>query len=78
MGAKFVIWLIGIYQKTLSPDHGLLRYFFVHGACRYHPTCSNYTKQAIERYGLRKGFLLGLSRVSRCHPWGKSGYDPVK
>ncbi len=45
--------------------------------CRYQPTCSRYTKEAIVKYGVFKGFLLGFKRFLRCNPWGGSGYDPV-
>ena len=46
--------------------------------CRFLPTCSEYTKEAIIEFGLIKGITLGLRRISKCHPWGKSGHDPIK
>ena len=57
------------YQYSISP--------LFPSSCRYLPTCSEYTKQAIYKYGFFKGTWLGLKRISRCHPWGGSGYDPV-
>lgn len=77
MAKKAVIFLITIYQKTLSPDHGLLKFFYPAGVCRYHPTCSEYAKQAVERFGVMKGLKLGAKRVARCHPWHHGGVDPV-
>ncbi|KKQ95018.1 MAG: hypothetical protein UT66_C0026G0011 [candidate division CPR2 bacterium GW2011_GWC1_39_9] len=78
MMRKIGITLINIYQKTLSPDHGPLRGLFPNGACRYQPTCSQYTKEAIEKYGLTKGSFKGALRILRCHPWAKGGEDPVR
>ncbi|MCR4280645.1 MAG: membrane protein insertion efficiency factor YidD [Candidatus Komeilibacteria bacterium] len=72
-----VVGAILIYQKVISPDTGALRIFFPNGVCRFRPTCSEYTKQALLRYGLAKGSLLGLRRISRCHPWSVGGYDPI-
>ncbi|MEA3272667.1 MAG: membrane protein insertion efficiency factor YidD [Patescibacteria group bacterium] len=69
--------LIRIYQKTLSFDHGLPSYLFPHGFCRFHPTCSEYAYQAIEKYGLIKGGFKALHRVLRCNPFSKGGNDPV-
>lgn len=63
------IFLIKIYQLFISP--------LLPSSCRFIPTCSAYTKEALEKYGLFKGLWLGLKRISKCHPWGKSGYDPV-
>jgi len=67
---KFLfILLIKIYQGFISP--------FLPNACRYQPTCSEYSKQAFSKYGFLKGFRLALKRISSCHPWGGSGYDPL-
>ncbi len=63
------IFLIKIYQYIISPLLG--------PKCRFTPTCSNYSIQALKKYGLLKGFWLSVKRISRCHPWGGSGYDPV-
>jgi putative membrane protein insertion efficiency factor len=60
--------LIRFYQLALSS--------LVGRQCRYLPTCSAYTDEAIERHGLWAGSWMGLARVCRCHPWGGSGYDP--
>lgn len=73
-----LIFLIRIYQKTLSLDHGILGKFFTpQGYCRYHPTCSEYGAQAIARHGVIKGGWLTVKRVFRCNPLSKGGYDPV-
>jgi uncharacterized protein len=66
--------LIWLYQATISPDHGLWR----RPGCIYQPTCSQFTYEAIERYGVIKGSWLGVKRILRCHPWAKGGYDPVR
>ena len=75
---KVVLSIIKIYQKTLSPDHGLLRGFFLLGACKFHPTCSEYGYDAINKFGIIKGSYLSAKRIGRCHPWSEGGYDPVK
>jgi putative membrane protein insertion efficiency factor len=73
-----VIWLIKLYQKTLSPDHGFLRHLHPFGYCRFYPTCSQYGIEAIRKYGILKGGMMSAHRVIRCNPWNKGGYDPVK
>lgn len=68
---NFILLSIRFYQKTW-----LVRVpVFGEGICRFKPTCSEYTYQAIEKYGILRGGLLGLRRVLRCHPWSKGGYD---
>ncbi|MBQ4114620.1 membrane protein insertion efficiency factor YidD [bacterium] len=65
---KTLLLLINLYQKisSLTPPR-----------CRFYPTCSEYTKQAILKYGVFKGGLMGLKRISKCHPLHEGGYDPV-
>lgn len=75
---KIAISLIRFYQKTLSPDHGPAKHLHPHGFCRFYPSCSEYTAQAIEKYGIIKGGLMGSWRIIRCNPWNKGGNDPVK
>jgi hypothetical protein len=61
--------LIRFYKYAISP--------LLPPACRYTPTCSDYAREAVIKYGARKGTWLALKRISRCHPWGGHGYDPV-
>jgi len=65
----FFIGLIKVYQFTLSP--------FLGRQCRFIPTCSQYSIEAIEKHGALKGSWLAIKRILRCNPWGGSGYDPV-
>jgi len=74
---KIVLSLIKIYQKTLSRDTGWLAFFYSERTCRFHPTCSEYSYQAIERFGLVKGGYLGLRRILKCHPWSEGGIDEI-
>lgn len=74
--SRFLVFLITVYQKTISFDHGPLRHV-TPGMCRFSPTCSEYTKQAILKHGSIKGGWLGIKRISRCHPYSPGGYDPV-
>lgn len=69
---------IRLYQKTLSLDHGPLSILYSEGFCRYQPTCSQYTYEAIKKYGVFKGSWMGFKRILRCTPWSKGGEDPVK
>lgn len=76
---KIVLKAIRFYQQYLSFDGGLFRLLFLTDkACRYQPTCSEYTYQAIERYGIIVGGWKGLKRIVRCHPWSKGGNDPLR
>lgn len=74
-GIRVLLFLISLYQKTLSPDHGVFR-AALGPVCRFEPTCSEYSKQALEQYGVR-GMMLAMRRIGRCHPFSKGGYDPV-
>lgn len=69
---------IRLYQKTLSLDHGLFSRRHPYGFCRFHPTCSEYTYQAIERHGVIRGSIKGTWRVLRCNPFNEGGHDPLK
>ncbi|MBM10835.1 MAG: membrane protein insertion efficiency factor YidD [Chloroflexi bacterium] len=64
-----VLSLIWVYQRTLSP--------LLPTSCRFHPSCSHYSQEAVEKYGVIKGFMLGVKRLGRCRPLGGQGYDPV-
>jgi uncharacterized protein len=66
---KIFILPIRFYQLAISPLLGK--------NCRHSPTCSQYTIEAIQEWGVFKGVWLGIKRISRCHPWGTFGYDPV-
>ncbi|MES9939719.1 MAG: membrane protein insertion efficiency factor YidD [Candidatus Thiodiazotropha sp. 6PLUC2] len=66
---QIMIFVIRLYQTILSP--------FVGQHCRFYPTCSAYSLEAIEKHGALYGFWLSLKRISRCHPWHEGGVDPV-
>lgn len=67
---KIIIYFIKMYRKYISPLKG--------PSCRFHPTCSQYSMEALEKYGLLKGGLMSIKRILRCNPYNKGGYDPVK
>jgi putative membrane protein insertion efficiency factor len=64
----FVV-LVRFYQVAISP--------YTPASCRYDPTCSHYTVEALQKHGLFHGGWLAIKRISSCHPWGGQGYDPV-
>lgn len=63
------VLLIRVYQGTLAP--------FVGRQCRFHPTCSNFALEALDRHGLLRGMAMTVRRIARCHPFSRGGYDPV-
>ena len=67
---KVLVILIRLYQRWISPAFP--------GHCRFYPTCSEYTVQALEKYGFFKGSWLALKRIVKCHPFHPGGYDPLK
>ncbi|MBI2028612.1 MAG: membrane protein insertion efficiency factor YidD [Candidatus Levybacteria bacterium] len=74
-----VLVFIRFYQKTSFFHKALFRTLFLSDSvCKYQPTCSSYTYQAVEKYGAIRGMRLGLKRIIRCHPWARGGYDPLR
>ena len=67
---RIIIFLIEKYQKYISPNFSK--------KCKYYPTCSEYSKLAISKYGVYKGGLLSIKRILKCNPFSKGGYDPLK
>lgn len=65
---RIILFFISVYQKFSK---------YTPAVCRFTPTCSEYTRQAIEKYGVLKGLCLGVKRILKCHPWHEGGYDPV-
>lgn len=67
---NIVIYIIKFYQKYISK--------YTPKCCRYYPTCSEYTKQAVDKYGIIKGSVLGITRILKCNPFFKGGVDKLK
>lgn len=67
--ARSLDWALAAYQRWLSPALGR--------RCRYEPTCSHYTREALRRHGAGRGLLLAMRRILRCHPWAAGGVDQV-
>lgn len=70
---SILIGILKLYKKALSPFFSNI----LGNACRFTPTCSEYTIEALEKFGSAKGVWVGIKRVARCHPLGGSGYDPL-
>jgi putative membrane protein insertion efficiency factor len=67
---QIVLFVVRAYRLLLSP--------YLPPSCRYQPTCSQYAEEALDKYGALKGGMIALKRISRCHPWGGNGYDPLR
>ena len=67
---KLIVGVLRLYKVTVSP--------LLPSACRYYPSCSQYTSQAVEKYGVVRGLWMGVKRLSRCHPFHAGGLDPVR
>jgi len=67
---KLIGGVLRLYKVALSP--------FLPSACRYYPSCSEYMRQAVEKYGVARGVWMGVKRLSRCHPFHAGGLDPVR
>ena len=73
-------WLVGLPARTLAALIGLYKRWvspWLPPACRFHPTCSEYAREALLTHGLIRGGWMGLRRIARCNPWNPGGYDPV-
>lgn len=74
---RYLAWgVVWLYQKVFSPDHSFwAKTVYPHGYCKFQPSCSQYMKGALLKYGFFKGGLKGAWRILRCNPWGKGGND---
>lgn len=75
MVKRMILSVLKTYQKIFSPDQGIFRQNI--SICRFYPSCSQYSYEAIEKFGIWQGAWLGLKRILRCHPWQPGGYDPL-
>ncbi len=76
---KFALSMIKFYQGSTFFHQFLARSLLLSDKnCRFEPTCSQYTYEAVEKYGLWRGTWIGFKRIIRCHPWSEGGYDPLK
>lgn len=73
--ADLSIFLIKVYQRTISPDHGVVRRRI--STCKFYPTCSEYAVLAMQKQGFFIGMVLTIKRIGRCNPWATGGYDPL-
>lgn len=74
---NLAIVLIKLYQVFLSPDHSWLKAKYPYGYCRHYPTCSEYSKQALTKFGFTKGVLLSIRRIIKCNPWTEPKVDLI-
>lgn len=78
MFSHFLITLVRLYQRYLSPDHSIwARSMNRPPYCKYTPSCSDYMAESIKKRGVVRGVLKGIWRILRCNPWSRGGYDPV-
>lgn len=70
-----LVTTINLYQKTLSPDHGLFKYRYPYGFCRHYPSCSEYSKLVIQSNGAIKGVALSVKRIAKCNPFVSPSID---
>ncbi len=73
---RFILFLIKTYQITFSPDHGIWRR--PGRGCRFYPSCSDYARLAVEKFGILGGLRESVKRVLRCHPFSEGGHDPIQ
>lgn len=74
---RAIVASIIVYQKTISPDHGIAMYIVRTQRCKFFPSCSDYAIQSLRQYGLMRGIMLSVKRIARCNPCCAGGYDPV-
>lgn len=67
---RLIVFLLKVYKGGISP--------LLPSACRFYPTCSDYMREAVEKYGAARGVWMGMRRLSRCHPLHEGGFDPVR